>query len=282
VRFEARTAGVAFALALTVPTASWAQETASQSAPAAPAETAKLGLAVDLGLSSVYVFRGYNMFQTKSQWNQHPFAAPSITYSIPATNGLAVGYWGAYQFAGPNIVQAMQAGLGAENDLFVTYSQPVVGPLTAGLGFTAYIYPLATEEAAGTLIPVYLEPAVFVSLTAFLDVGLKLAYYHGVQEAIGAYRYVYANPTAGKTFVFNDRASLALAASCGLKLFIDTTTPVSHFNNLDILLSAAVPITLIGPLYVKPSVSWAWTNFPDRSATEQMVVFGNVNLGANL
>jgi len=51
---------------------------------------------------------------------------------------------------------------------------------------------------------------------------------------------------------------------------------------LDALVSTALLITVAGPFYVKPSVSWAWTNFPDRSTSDEMVVFGGINLGVNL
>jgi hypothetical protein len=262
-------------------------QTEAASSPAAPADapaeaSTSLGLAVDLGVSSVYVFRGYNMFQTKSQWDQHPFLAPGLTYTPPAVKGLSIGYWGAYQFAGGNVKQAMDSGLGAENDLIVNHSRSLVGDLAGGLGFIAYIYPLADKKVAGTSVPVYLEPAVFASLPTVVDLGLRVSYYHGLQKAISAYRYVYVNPTLGKTRALTDTVSLALSGSLGYKLFIDHSTPTAKFNTLDALMSAALPIVVAGPFYVKPSVSWAWTNFPDRSTSDEMVIFGGVNLGANL
>jgi hypothetical protein len=75
---------------------------------------------------------------------------------------------------------------------------------------------------------------------------------------------------------------LAATASFGLKLFTDRTTSISKFNTVDLLIGVGVPVTIAGPFYVKPSVSWAWTNFPDRSMNEEMVVFGGANLGVSL
>lgn len=247
----------------------------------ASAQREPLGLSLDLGVSSVYAFRGYNMFQKSSQWDQHAFLSPSLTWAVGKT-GLSVGYWGAYQFLGDNVGAAMDAGLGAENDLFVSWSREMAAGVVAGAGFTAYLYPAAKEEVAGTSFPVYLEPALFLSWSTVVDLGLKVAYYHGVQDAIGAYRYVYVNPTVGKTLSLSQRVSLTLSGSLGAKLFADTTTAVSQANRYDLLLGAALPITVAGTLYLKPSVSWAWTDLPTAGATDEMVVFGGVNIGASL
>ena len=115
-----------------------------------------------------------------------------------------------------------------------------------------------------------------------LDVGLKLAYYHGLQKGIGAYRYLYVNPTLGKTVALTERVSLSVSGSFGAKLFNDNTTPVAQMNRYDLLVGVAVPIAVVGPLYVKPSVSWAWTDLPDKGFADEMVVFGAVNIGAAL
>lgn len=275
----------------TAPAAVFAQspeQAAGPQAPAtdpAPAVESKpdpgLGLALDLGVSSVYVFRGFNMFQKDSQWNQHAFLAPSLTWTI-GQSGFQVGYWGAFQFLGDNVGAAIDAGFGAEQDLIVSYSRPLAGDVSAGLAFTAYLYPAAKESVAGTNCPVYLEPALFVTWPGPVDLGLRLAYYHGVQGAVSAYRYVYFTPTVGKTLPLSERVSLALSASAGFKGFLDTTTPTSKTNRFDVLVSAGLPITLVGTFYVKPSVSWAWTDLDGKSASESMVVFGGVNLGATL
>ena len=142
--------------------------------------------------------------------------------------------------------------------------------------------PVLLPFAAGTSVPVYLEPAIFASLPTLVDLGLRVSYYHGLQKAVSAYRYVYINPTLGKTLALTDTVSLALSGSLGYKFFTDRSTPTAKFNTLDALVSTALLITVAGPFYVKPSVSWAWTNFPDRSTSDEMVVFGGVNLGVNL
>lgn len=265
------------ALLLVAPGAGRAEDAAEHSA-----EDSSWGLAADVGVASAYVFRGYNMFQATSQWDAHAFVAPSVSYAFPQVKGLTVGYWGAYQVVGPNLGSVVAAGLGAENDLTLTYTRPLVGKLTGGLGFTAYVYPAADREIAGTAVPLYLEPAALVSLPTFVELGLKVSYFHGVQDAVSALRYAYLNPTASKTFELSERVSLLLSGSLGYKWFVDGTTATAKFNTLDVLVSAAAPITLKGSLYVKPSVSWAWTNLPGRSIPEKMVVFGGVNLGLTL
>lgn len=269
-----------------LPAAGDAAPDGGDAAPAVePAATAQapepLGLALDLGVSSVYVFRGWNMFQKSSQWDQHAFLAPSLTYAVGKT-GLSIGYWGAYQFLGDNVGAAMDAGFGAENDLVFTFGREVASGVTAGAALTAYLYPAGKKATAGADFPVYLEPAIFVVWSSVLDVGLKLAYYHGLQKGIGAYRYLYVNPTLGKTVALTERVSLSVSGSFGAKLFNDNTTPVAQMNRYDLLVGVAVPIAVVGPLYVKPSVSWAWTDLPDKGFADEMVVFGAVNIGAAL
>lgn len=249
--------------------------------PAAPAEQPPPTLNLDLGLSSVYVFRGLNMFQKSSQSDQHAFLAPSLTVNVPGTNGLTLNYWGAYQIAGSNIKEKLDGGTGAENDLTVSYARKMGDKLTGGAGLTSYIYPAAKKDVAGTRVPLYLEPFVFAALAAALDVGVKVTYMHGVQEAVSAYRYVYFNPTLAKTFELSKRVSLTPSASFGYKLFTDRSTPVSDANTVDVLVGLALPVTLTDALYVKPSACWAWTNLPGLTAGKEMVAFGGVNVGAN-
>ncbi|HEY3451265.1 MAG TPA: hypothetical protein VGK67_33210 [Myxococcales bacterium] len=297
-RSSALSASVLAALALSSVPARAQQESESSAATspaaaegAAPPSTAAatagepkaepLGLALDLGASSAYVLRGYNMFQKSSQWDPHAFLAPSITWTAGKT-GLSIGYWGAYQFLGDNIGPVIDAGMGAENDLILSFSREMAPGVVAGAAFTAYLYPAAKKAVAGTDFPVYLEPALFVNLSTVVDVGLRVTYYHGVQDAIAPYRYVYLNPTVGKTLVLSERISLALSGSVGLKLFPDPSTPVSQMNRYDVLVGAALPIAVVGPLYLKPSISWAWTDLPTAPFKDEMVVFGGVNVGATL
>ncbi len=244
-----------------------------------PPKTPTLNL--DLGLSSVYVFRGINMFQKSSQWDQHAFAAPSVTFNVPGTNGLTIGYWGAYQLLGSNIGDKVDAGTGAENDLTVSYVRELAAKLTGGAGVTGYTYPLANKDAAGTRVPVYLEPFVVAAFASFVDVGAKISYMHGVQQAVSAYRYVYLNPSVSKTVTLSTAVSLVGSASFGYKLFTDRSTAVSDANTVDLLASIALPVTLSPKLYVKPSASWAWTDLPGISTQKEMVAFGGVNVGAN-
>ncbi len=268
-----RTSVLIGALLLVAPVAARAEDAA---------EDSSWGLAADVGVASAYVFRGYNMFQATSQWDQRAYLAPSVTYTPAQVKGLSVGFWGAYQVVGPNIGPVKAAGLGAEHDLWLSYTRPLVGKLSGGLGFTAYVFPAAAPEIAGTAVPLYLEPAALLTLPTVVELGLKVSYFHGVQEAVSALRYAYLNPTASKSIELSERVSLLLSGSLGYKWFVDGSTATAKFNTLDVLVSAAAPITLKGSLYVKPSVSWAWTNLPGRSIPEKMVVFGGVNLGLTL
>ena len=59
---------------------------------AATEETAResIGLNLDLGFATAYVFRGANVFQEDGQMNQNMLIAPGITWSIFDT-GLSIG-----------------------------------------------------------------------------------------------------------------------------------------------------------------------------------------------
>lgn len=249
--------------------------------PKAPEEQPSPTLNVDVALSSVYVFRGLNMFQKSSQWDQNAFVAPSLTWNVPGTGGLTLNYWGAYQIVGSNIKDKLDAGTGAENDLTASWGHKLSDKLTAGPGLTAYVYPAASKDVAGTSVPLYLEPFVFASFATAADLGLKVTYMHGVQEAVSAYRYVYFNPTVGKTVQLSKRLSLNPTASFGYKLFTDRSTVVSEANTIDVLLGVALPVALTDAVYVKPNAGWAWTNLPGVSTGKEMVAFGGVSFGAN-
>lgn len=231
---------------------------------------------------SAYLFRGLNVFQSSSQLDQHPYFAPSLTLTVPVWGDLSLGYWGAYQLTGPNVQEAIEAGLGAESDLWASYSHSIIGPLSAGVSFTVYVYPAANAEVAGTSVPVYLEPTIFASVVWLFDAGLKIAYLHGVQEALQDDRYIYINPSVGKTLEYSGRVALQLAASAGLKVFTDLDSPAAQANTVDVLVSAAIPIVVSGPLYIKPLLAWTWTNLADVGFLQGMAIAGGVNIGAEI
>jgi hypothetical protein len=237
-----------------------------------------LGLNLDLGAYSAYLFRGANVFQKDSNMDQAAFLAPSATYTLGST-GLSVGYWGAFQVLGEDISPKIDAGLGAEQDLILGYGRALTDTLSLKATLIYYFFPLADEKAAGTSLPSYLEPGVACTWTGPVDLTLGVAYYHGVQDALKLYRYLYLNPKASKTLALSGTTSLELSLGLGYKLFNEGDKVTD--NVWDGLALVGVPINM-GSYYVKPGLGLAWTDYEARDLADEVSFFAGVNLGTNL
>lgn len=275
------------AVAVSAQAAAAPEPTAAPEAAAAPeAEPEKsVALDVDIGFASAYVWRGYNVFQDSKQMDQNTMLAPSFTLAFPKT-GLSVGYWGAFQLNGDRKSELVDAGIGAEQDLILGYELALSEQLTGALGLTYYFYPLADKTVAGTSVPSYLEPNASVTYSTVADLGLLVAYFHGVQEEVKLTRHVYINPSVSKSFQLSESVGLEPKLGFGYKLFNDSAI---KDNVYDVLLSVGVPIAATGSITATPSVNAAWTNLSDtisstgapekRGFGEEYVVWGGLNLG---
>lgn len=260
------------------------QAAAAEPAPGPEAEPEKsVALDVGVGISSAYVWRGYNLFQDTKQMDQNAMVSPSLTVSFPTT-GLSIGYWGAYQLNGENKSLLVDAGVGAEQDLILGYELKINEQLTAAFGLTYYFYPMADENVAGTSMPSYIEPAAGVTYSTFADVGLMVAYFHGVQEEIKGTRHIYISPSVAKSFEVGTSVAVEPSLSFGYKIFNESEI---KDNVYDVLLSVGVPITATKTISVTPSVNAAWTNLTDvqdftsvkkRGFGDEYVVWGGLNL----
>lgn len=241
-------------------------------------EEGELGLALDLGVASAYVWRGWNVFQDEGQMDPNMLLAPGVTWTL-GDSGLYLGYWGAYQVSGPNRAAMVDAGLGAEQDLLVGYGMDLSKTLSCTLGLTGYVYPLADEALAGTKTPTYLEPAVAVSWDGPVTASLNLAYFHGMGTPLEGLRNVYVRPGIAWSHPMGEKAGLDLAGGVGYKLFTqaDVTT-----NTLDLLVTAAIPITLGGSFYMKPSLNVAWTNIDGEAFVDGLAPWAGLNVGTEL
>lgn len=263
-----------------------AEETAdiqSEATVAPAAEYQKLGLNIDVGWASVYNWRGLNLYKDSEQSDQNGFLSPSITYQI--TDALSIGYWGGFQLNGDNSAQLLDAAYSGEQDLVARYSLDIAEGTSINFGFITYLYPMADEREAGVATPTYLEPAVGLSWAGPVDLGMKAAWYYGVQDALSASRYVYLTPTVGKSFALSSKVGLGLSAGVGYKLF---TGAGADENTLDLAFTAAVPIAVGSGFYVKPAIGGAWTNLEkngkggDAGFADEAFVFGSVNVGLDL
>lgn len=237
-----------------------------------------LGLTIDLGLATSYVFRGWNLFQKDDQQDVALLLSPSVAWSI-FDSGVTVGYWGAFQISGPNIQGNIDAALGLESDLFVLYDLALPADLTLGFALTAYLYPAADEAVVGASFPAYIEPAARLTWSSVVDVSLGLAYFFGVQDqpAIRGISYLYLNPTVSKSFPLLPILSLDVKAGYGFKVFQEGNGGRSNVH--DLLVGVALPIRPWGGLYVTPAVSAAWTDVEGKAFAKEIVVWGGLNVG---
>lgn len=260
-----------------------------------------IGLNLDLGFATAYIFRGYNVFQQSSQLDQNMLLAPGITWSISDT-GLWIGYWGAFQVSGDNVGDNIDAGVGAEQDLLAGYDLEVGEAVTFSVGLAYYFYPFVDEDAAGCKTPSYLEPSLGISLATVVDIGLTVSYFAGVQDAVSDYRYLYLNPTLGKSFELHEMVGLDLALGYGYKFYHPDSSVDENFH--DVLFTIGLPIYLPRGFYVTPSFGMAWTDIRDRrqqpgtstyvptagtagtsstgEGVDEFVFYGGLNVGVNL
>jgi hypothetical protein len=268
-----------------------AEETSAE--PAAE-EKKSAGVNVDVGLATIYNFRGWNTFAESSLMDQNALFAPSITWSIFDT-GLYLGYWGAYQLSGNNKREMVDVGLGHEQDLLVGYDLGLADDIvTLSFAFTYFFYPFADEDAAGTANPSIIEPLVGISIATVIDLGLNISYFHSLQEEIKGLRHAYFNLSAGKSFSFNDTFGMDLGMGLGIKAWIEDV----NYNRVDLHFDWSVPIHLTEQLYVAPALHFSWTDLKTVAvaddpttpevessrtarAGDEYMIYASINFGAD-
>ena len=273
-----------------------AQVSAEETLEARPGKT-DWGLNVDVQVASHYVFRGLNVFKDDDQRDPNMLLAPGLSWTI-MDSGVTLGYWSAYQITGNDISGNVDRGLGAEQDLYVTWEDTFKEHLHLALWFFYYFYPAADEETAGVSNPSYLEPCVSLGITSGIDVNIDFAYFLGVQDAIRSTSYLYIHPHIGKSIEINEVVALELAFGYGFKVWKDDS---NEDNTHDVHLSVALPIQFSYGFYLKPVFAVAWTNIepvpvdPDEhrhlpsgsmetlhEQPHETIVWGGVNVGVNL
>lgn len=247
---------------------------ASQAAAPAPARSS---WTFDAGFASAYAFRGANVFAASSAQDPNALFAPSATVGL-GDSGVSLGWWGGYQLSGDNQVALVSAGYGAENDLFVSWGTKVSDRVAVGAAFTSFLYPFATEAAAGTDFPVYLEPSASITWSPGVDLGMQVAYTFGAQEALAATgRYVYVHPTVAKVVELPAGFGLGVGAGAGFKAF---TGPAEVTDNVwDASADLTVTKSFDGGFYVKPGAHAVWTNREDQTFAESSFAWFGVNAG---
>lgn len=210
---------------------------------------------MSLEFASAYVFRGYNVFQAENQREQKWVQRPLVVWTAPGT-GLSIGYAGANQLTGDNLVSNVAAGLGAEQDLFAGYSFARDSPFGLGTELIAVAYPAADRRVAGTDTPFFIAASVEPRYRrrAFLYIG----YLHGFRHGPLDRDQVYISPRVEKRLGFGERFELALQVGAGMKIL--ELDRVVRANMFDVLATATLTCALNDVLYVGSKVGWAWTN----------------------
>lgn len=239
--------------------------------------TAQAGsLDLEVEVASNYVWRGANIFGN-SQSQQVPMVAPSATYT---TGSLWLGYWGAYQLGGSTASVLVDAGVGAEQDVFVGYDLSLSDELDASLVLTAFFYPLSSSAVTGTSVPLWLEPAVVLSGSGPVDWGLTVSWFQGMQSATKGYSFFYLEPTVGTAVPLGDKLELAFGGELGFKGYTGGGG-LFDTNSLHVAVHAGLPISLGEAFWVQPALHVAWTN-TDQGFGEGLVPWGGVSAGLSL
>ena len=234
---------------------------------AGAAEEEGLGLEVAAGISSIYAFRGVNVFADTHPRDQNAMASLGLSYSL---GPLSISYWSAYQLRGKDVSGYVADGTGAEQDISLSYEQELAGP-TVSLSLAAYLYPFADPAAPGSELPAYLEPALGLGWSGFADLGLNVSWFAGLEGELAEDRYVYLNPTLVKTFELSKAAGLELSAGYGYKL---RTAKSNKDNVFDVLLSVGLPLQLLEGVTVTPSANGAWTNCGATEVADEYMIWG--------
>ncbi len=255
--------------------------------PEAPAETTVqapaeeevgggVGLNVDVGVASAYVWRGLNLWEPTENDKQHLTLFPSATMAI---DSLWFGYWGAYQLSGENKGANVDIGVGAEQDLFLGYDFALTDELGLSIFATYYLYPFADEEVTGVSTPMFLEPSASVGYSTVVDLGLSASWYKGLQDETDAISHLYIKPSVSKEVELAPDLSLGVGAGFGYKIWTGDYDS-ENGNNWDVQGDVGVTYAM-DALYFAPAVHVAFTDVPDavESSSDGLSYWASLNVG---
>jgi len=238
-----------------------------------------ISFTADIGVATAYALRGLNAFQSNGQQEVASVCTPAFEVGFGDT-GLAVGWLGAAQLNGANREELVSRGIGAENNVFATWSTALGESVEVGAATTVLLYPLADAGAAGTVNPMYVEPAVNVTWTGPVDVGAEVIYSTGVQAAVAGAPYAYLHLTGEKAMDLGGGYGLTAGGGGGYKAY---TVPDAPTDNVwDVSLDLTVQRDFDNGIYVAPSVHGAWTNLEGKTVGESMFVWVGMNMGVGI
>jgi hypothetical protein len=239
-----------------------------------------IGLSIEMELESIYYNRGLNSFQANALDDQHAVFCPVLTYQIAST-GFWLNYTGHYQLNGPNVGEMVASGTGHEQNFVLGYDGEFLdGALALSAYFNFIFYPFASEDVAGTKVPIVLEPGFALAYNGPISVGVEFIWSYGVQEAIEDGRYLYINPSLGKEIQLLDRLSLSMAFALGIKVFHDFDANTE--NMWDLLFDVEFPVAVRDNFSVTPGVHVGWTDLESVRVGQEYVFWFSLKMGISL
>jgi hypothetical protein len=237
-----------------------------------------LTFAADIGVHTAYAARGLNTFAARGQQDVAGLFAPALEVGFGDT-GLAVGWIGALQLNGENAAELVATGVGAENDVFVSWSRALGDTVELGAATTVILYPMADAGVVGTETPALIEPAVNVTWSGPVELGAEVVYSAAVQPELGVAPYAYLHLVGGKTVDVAGLVDFTAEAGVGYKAYPRPGAPAD--NQWDVSVDLTVARALGEHLYVAPGVHGVWTNLSGKSFGESAFVWGGINLGGS-
>ena len=237
-------------------------------------------LSLSFLVSSIYNFRGMNVFKENSQENQNALFSPSITGTV-FHPGLWLKYAGFFQINGDNRGYLVDSGVGAEQDVAVGFDYDLTRKLTLEASLTYMFYPFARSRITGVEWPSYLEPAVGIQFrtNSGVRLGLDLSYFAPVQERLREDRYMYTLLSIGKAFQFHPRLALDLNYTFGYKLFADPG--IWQDTILDMEFCLSLPFDITDSLKAVSGAHAAWGYLSGTSFGDQYMIYFSLDLVAD-
>ncbi|MBN2342021.1 MAG: hypothetical protein JXX29_07970 [Deltaproteobacteria bacterium] len=248
--------------------------TANEASPSADHEN---GVRVSSFVSSIYNFRGMNVFKETSQSDQNAVYSPAVTWTV-LHPGLWFKYASFFQINGDNRAYLVDSGVGAEQDLATGFDYTFFNKLTLSASFTYYCYPFSRSRITGVHWPSYLEPAVGIGYRTHSGIrfGLNISYFAPVQGRLRDNRYMYSHFEFGKAYQFHPKVAVDFDLGMGYKLFADPS--ILQDTIFDFEFGLSVPYTIVKEMKLVPAVHTAWTYLVSTSFGDQYMIYFSVDL----
>jgi len=263
------------AVGLTAPPFAIAQEDMHKEAEVlaeTPAEP--LGVAVEAGFSSIYNFRGSNLFKEGKQMDQNGLAYGVLAY---ANGPWSLAYWTGWQTNGSNLSENIDVGYGAEQDLLAAWTTSLTDTVLLKIQGALYFWPMADSAITKTDFAYFLEPSAFVTWSDVIDATIGVAWFVGMPDSLKDYRYVYVSAMFAKTLELSPKLALAPTACLARKTYTSDLETEDNIN--DVMLTVPLIYAISDGLVLKPSVSAGWTNLSDLDFGDEYMVYGGLALG---